>query len=333
MQYVIDQPKNYSDLDSLRHDLASMDVRETPVFRLEQMRLTTQGTLNISGIGEFPLTEIALRDALRRGGFHLNTSENYFSEKKEALDQVIVDAANAYYRHSKYATQEVKIITRADENHQRIILGIPSARYALLSHETAVEKVLPKIPDNLELSRCNLYPEYLEISLTNPLNPVRDAVGEIVSSGVSILNSQGTRTRALIVACFALRRVCVNGATACDKIFSLKYPHRGDMLNGNGEFIVRITGILQKFSDMMKNLPRLGSIAVTDKFISQIRSDLTDTLGVKETTGFIEGIDRETDTVMQVWNRITNLPHHIKSPERKLKLENLGFKVLTMYLN
>lgn len=132
MQYIIEPHRSYHDLETLQQDLALMDVQETPGFRLEQMTLTTQGTIQVSGIGEFPVTEIALRDALRRGGLHLNTSDNFFREKNAILDQVIVDAVNAYYAHSKYSTSEVKLITRNGDNG-RTILGIPSNRYALIN--------------------------------------------------------------------------------------------------------------------------------------------------------------------------------------------------------
>lgn len=333
MRYIIDQPRSYADLDSLRHDLSVMDVRETPVFRLDQMSLTAQGTAQVLGIGEFPLTEIALNDALRRGGLHIGSCVNFFDEKKEILDESIVNAANAYYRHSRYASSEVKLITRAGEDSQRVALGIPSSRYVLLSHEMAVEKILPQVPPGLKLSRCHVYPEYLEVAFTDPINTAKDAVGEVVEIGCQFLNSQGTRTRSLIAAAFSIRLICVNGSVAADRVFSIKYPHKGNILNGNGEFGGKVAGILDRFSAMMRELPKLGTISVTDRLISQIKPDLNEVLGIKESTKFIEGIDQKIETVMHVWNKVTNLPHRVREAEKKLRLEQVGFKILTMFLH
>jgi len=307
-----------------------MDVRETPVFRLDQMNLTVQGTVQVSGVGEYPLTEIALKDALQRGGLHQSSCENFFQEHNEELDQAIVNAANAYYAKSRYAGRLVKLITRLDENGVRITLGIPSAKYSLLAHEHAVEKILPHVSSSLKLSRCHVYPEFLEICFTDPIQTTRDAVGKIVELGLSFLNSQGTRTRALFISAFSLRLICSNGATAKDRVFSARYPHKGSVVNG--ELGERISEILQRFSGMMQDLPRLGSMAVTDKFLTHIRPDLTDALGTKGSDEFIKEVDRGNETVMQFWNRITSLPHRIPNPTTKLKLEQVGFKVLTAHL-
>ena len=332
MQCVTEPSRSYSNLDSLRHDLAIMDVRETPVFRLDQMRLTVQGTVDVPGIGEYPLTEIALKDALQRGGLHQSSCENFFQENHEELDQAIVNAVNTYYRRSRYAGNEVKLITRIGEDGERIILGIPSSRYALFSHELAIEKLLPQVPSGLHLARCTRYPEFLEICLTDSLNTVKDAVGEVVEIGLTLMNSEGSRRRSLIVSCFALRKICSNGSVAKDRMFSIKYPHKGNMLNGSEEFGQKISRILQKFSVMMQALPQLGSIPVTDRLISQIKPGLADTLGVKESERIIESFDRTTGTVMNVWNKITSLPHRVSVPMKKLKLEELGFHILTNFL-
>ena len=128
-----------------------------------------------------------------------------------------------------------------------------------------------------------------------------------------------------------MRVICTNGSVAKDRMFSIKYPHKGNILNG--EFGQKIPRILQNFSLMMRELPQLGSIPVTDRFISQIKPGLTDALGVKESERVIESFDRTTGTVMEVWNKITSLPHHVSAPMKKLKLEELGFKILTTCLN
>jgi len=74
------------------------------------------------------------------------------------------------------------------------------------------------------------------------------------------------------------------------------------MCSVSGSFIREICGetitllartgeILQRFSLMMKSLPRLGEIPVTEKFISQIRPALAESLNVKESEEFIKAIN------------------------------------------
>ena len=113
MDYIVEPSKNYDSLDSLRHDLALMDVRESPPFRLDQMRLTPQGTLQVTNLGEFPLTEIALGDAVRYGGLQMTACQNFFAEQQPILDDAIVHAVNTFYQHAHAASYEVKLVTRA----------------------------------------------------------------------------------------------------------------------------------------------------------------------------------------------------------------------------
>lgn len=330
--FISETARSFENLDTLRQYLAYTDVRESKPFRLEDMTLTSRGTVQVADVGELPLSEIALKDALHRGGLHTGTCEKFFEQEEEVLDEVIVEAANRFYRHSKQAISEVKLVTRAGVDDTRVVLGIPSRRYALFTHEMAVEKVSKNVSPNMKLARANVYPEHLEISFTDPVNTAKDAVGEIVELGCSFLNSQGTRTRALIASAFSLRLVCSNGATAKDRHFSARYPHRGDLFNGNGKFGNRIAEITVRFAAMMRELPRLGEIPVTDKLLSQIEGDLVDAVKAKKSKRFLEEFRMPGTTVMDVWNRITNLPHEVKGGERKLKLEELGFKILTLNL-
>lgn len=309
-----------------------MDVRDSQSFKLEDMPLTTQCAVQILNIGEYRLTEISLRDALRRGGMHLHTSDNFFSEGNEVLDQAIVHAVNAYYKHSKYATSEVKIVTRAGDNNARVALGIPSAKYQLLTHECAIEQIVNKIPSHLHPARIRLFPEFLEVAFTDTMHTPKDAVGEIVQVGINCLNSQGTRTRALIAAAFCLRTICSNGSTAKDSLFSIKYPHRGNILNGNNEFAQKTSEILKKLAVMMERLPQLAKIPINDKLLGNIQTQLNDILGVKESRHCIENIAKSSFSVIDVWNTLTHLPHHISNAERKMQLEQLGFQILSNHL-
>ena len=94
------------------------------------------------------------------------------------------------------------------------------------------------------------------------------------------------------------------------------------MLNGSEEFGQKISRILQKFSVMMQALPQLGSIPVSDRLISQIKPGLADALGVKESERIIESFDRTTGTVMNVWNKITSLPHRVSTIDSLSKAVN-----------
>ena len=58
---------------------------------------------------------------------------------------------------------------------------------------------------------------------------------------------------------------------------------------------------------MMKSLPRLGEIPVTEKLISQIRPVLIETLKSKDAEEFIKGIDMQQHTAMDVWNKVVRL--------------------------
>lgn len=331
MQVIQEPTRQYPDLDSLRSDLHAMDVKETPSFTLDKMRLTTQGTVEVSGLGEFQLSDIALSDAIRRGGIHISSSQNFFSERKQLLDEAIINAVNAFYQHSRYADSEVKLVTRAGDSG-RITLGIPSKQYCLFTNAQAVEKIQHSLSPNLTLKRANLYPDFMELSFTDPVQTVRDKVGEVVELGTSYLNSQGSRRCALTVAAVSIRLVCLNGSTAAHKLYSARYIHKGDMQNHNGRFASESREIFDRFSVMMKSLPRLGEIPVTEKLISQIRPTLIETLKTKDAETFLKGINMQRETVMDVWNKVTNLPHRIQNPSSKLRIEQLGFKILTLTL-
>jgi hypothetical protein len=332
MDYIVEPSKSYDSLDTLRQDLALMDVRESQPFQLNQMRLTTQGTVQITGLGEFPLTEIALGDAVRYGGLQMSCCQNFFEEHKEVLDESITQAVNAYYQNSQAASSEVKLITRAGEKG-RITLGIPSRKYALFSHERAVEMVVKNSPPGLNMARCHVHPQFMEIALVDPLHVVKDRIGKVVSIGLNFLNSQGTRTCALSACCFSFRVICTNGATANCKNFSRRYPHRGDLGNNNYRFASETREIFDRFSLMMQQLPKLGDIPISDKLLSQIKPDLVEAIAIKETDKFLQAIDTARETVTDLWNKVTELPHHIQNPETKLRLEQLGFRLLTMHLN
>jgi hypothetical protein len=221
-------------------------------------------------------------------------------------------------------------VTRFNRDKERVILGIPSNKYSLFTHQQAVEHILRHVRCDLELSRANLYPEFLEIAFTDPLNTVKDAVGEVVALGQVFLNSQGTRTRALTTSAFSLRLVCTNGAVANEKMFSSRYAHKGDVLNRR--FAIDIQQISERFLAMMQRLPRLGDIAVSEKLLQQIRPVLKESLGTKETDDFLANVATQKSNANDLWNEITHLPHSIENPERKLQLEQLGFKILTMHL-
>lgn len=150
--------------------------------------------------------------------------------------------------------------------------------------------------------------------------------------GLSFLNSQGTRTTSLVASAFSLRLICRNGAVAKDNVFSVRYVHKGNLRRNDSCFGKETERIYQQFSLMMKSLPRLGEIPVTEKFIHQIRPALVESLNVKESEEFIKAINIPQMTVMDVWNKVTNLPHRISDPQTKLKLEQLGFKILTLNL-
>ncbi len=330
MQIIAEQSKNYSDLEILRQDLALRDVRETKPFPLQEMNLTKDGVLQVNGIGEFMLSDLALLDAVRRGGLQVQSFQNFFGEQKEVLDEAVASAINSFYKHSRFASSEVKLITRANGN-DRVVLGIPSKSYCLLTNEQVVEKVVKTLSPNLQLTRANLYPSFMEIAFTDKLNVARDRVGEVVEYGNNFLNSEGSRVSSFLVSSFCFRLVCKNGATAAEKMFTARYIHRGDMEN-NGKFSEDTRNIFDRFSLMMQSLPKLGDIPVTEKLISQIRPTLIETLRTKDTDEFIKGIDTSKETVSDLWNKITNLPHRIQNPQSKLKLEQLGFKLLSMHL-
>ena len=332
MDYIIEPSKSYESLDTLRHDLALMDVRESPPFRLDQMRITKHGTVDITGLGEYPLTEIALGDAVRYGGLQLACCQNFFTEQQAVLDEAIVNAANSFYQHSHAASYEVKLITRAAPNG-RAILGIPSRKYALFTNAQAVEKVVQNAPHGLNLSRARVYPQFMEIAFTDALHTTKDHLGKVVAVGLNFLNSQGTRTCALTTSAFSLRLICTNGATASHKTFSRRYPHRGDLSGSDDRFAKETTEIFTRFALMMQQLPKLGDIPVTDKLLNQIKPDLIEALAVKETEKFLQAINLTSETVSDLWNKVTELPHRIANPDTRLRLDNLGFRLLVMHLN
>lgn len=334
MQYLLEQSKNYSDLDTLRQDLALMDVKESKPFRLDQMCLTTQGAVQVKGLGEFLLSDIALFDAIRRGGIQIPSSQNFFDEQNSILDAAILNAVNLFYKHSSHANAEIKLVTKANESgQQRIVLGIPSKYYTLFTHAQAVDKISHSLSKNLELKRANLHPTFMELAFTDPLTTVKDTIGSIVEIGSVFYNSQGTRTRSLTVSAFALRLICTNGSVGSTKLFSTRYIHKGDLNKHNSKFAKETTRIFERFSSMMQRLPILGNITVTDKLIAKIRPTLIETLKTKEAEEFIKGINNETKTVMDVWNKVTSLPQQIQNPITRVKLEQLGFKILTLNLS
>lgn len=167
MKTIIEQSKKYDSLDSLQNDLALHNVRETTPFRLNQMELTTRGTVRVIGMypgeQEYPLTQISLEDAIKRGGLQVSCCQNFFQENQYELDDVIVKAINSYYRCSSTSNSEIKLITREEENGQRVAVGIPSAKYVLYTHQEYLQKLSKNIPPNLRFARANLYPEYLDL--------------------------------------------------------------------------------------------------------------------------------------------------------------------------
>ncbi len=226
MQVVQEPTKSYKNVSELQQDLVLMDVTETKPFQISQMELTTAGKMKVVGIGEFLLSEIALEDALRRGGITPSCGYTFFQESNDILDEAIVQAVNSFYKHSRQASSsEVKLVTRANGDTEKVILGIPSKHYSLFTHAQAVENILRNVQSEMQLSRANLYPEFLEIAFSDPINTVKDAVGEVVATGVSFLNSQGTRTCALTTSAFSLRLICTNGAVANERMFSSRYAH------------------------------------------------------------------------------------------------------------
>ncbi len=333
MNTIIEQSRKYDSLDTLQNDLALMDVRETIPFRLHQMELTNHGTVRISGMypgnTEYQLSQIALEDAIRRGGLQPSVCQNFFKENSYALDDAIVQAINAYYKASSYANSEIKLISRAGKGSERVVLGIPSSKYVLYPHEQSVEQIQKNISSRFHLSRCNLHAEFLEVSFTDPLNTTKDHVGEIVEIGLSFLNSQGTRTCSLSCSAFSIRLVCTNGATANDKHFSVKSAHRKGLQIET--FVEQSDIIFDRFQLMMQKLPLLGEIPITEHFLQKIKPDLVEAISAKETEQLLQSFHNEN--VSYAWNKITNLPHRISNPESKLKLEQLGFKILTLYLS
>lgn len=332
MQVIHEPTKAYLDLGRLRQDLSVQDVKETTSFTLDKMWLTPQGTMEVSGVGEFLLSDFALYDAIRKGGLNVISAQNFFAEKHQMLDEAITNAVNAFYKHSQYSNREVKLITRAGDSGTRVVLGITSKQYGLFTHEQAVEKITKSLSPNLCMKRANLYPQWLELSFTNPIQTVKDNIGDVIEIGLSFYNSQGTKTCALLATAFCLRLLCKNGTTANHPVFTSRYIHRGDLSNSNSKFAKDTEQIFERFSAMMKSFPRLAGIPVTEKLISHIRPVLLETLRKKETDEFIEKIDMQKETAMTVWNSVTNLPHRIQNAEAKLKIENLGFKILTMHL-
>lgn len=333
MKTIIEESRRYDSLDTLQNDLALMDVRETTPFRLNQMELTNYGTVQIQGMypgnTEYQLSQIALEDAIRRGGLQPSVCQNFFKENSCTLDDAIVRAINAYYKCSSYANSEIKLITRAGKESERVVLGIPSKKYVLYPHEQAIEQIQKSISPRFHLSRCNLHAEFMEVSFTDPLDTTKDHVGEIVEIGLSFMNSQGTRTCSLSCSAFSIRLICTNGATANDKNFSVKSAHRKGLQIET--FVEQSDVIFQRFQLMMQKLPALGEIPITDQFLQKIKPDLVEAISTKETEELLQSFRNEK--VSDAWNRITNLPHRISNPESKLKLEQLGFKILTFYLN
>lgn len=335
MNTIIEQSRKYDSLDTLQNDLALMNVRETIPFRLNQMELTTYGTVRISGMypgnTEYQLSQIALEDAIRRGGLQPSVCQNFFKENSYTLDDAIVQAINAYYKASSYANSEIKLISRAGKGSERVALGIPSNKYVLCPHEKAVEQIQKSISPRFHLSRCNLHAEFLEVSFTDPLDKTKDHVGEVVEIGLSFLNSQGTRTCSLSCSAFSIRLVCTNGATANDNHFSVKSAHRKGLQIET--FLEQSDVIFQRFQLMIKKLPLLGELPITENFLQKIKPDLIEAISTKETEQFFKSINRSDEKVSDVWNKITNMPHRISDPETKLKLEQLGFRILTMHLS
>ena len=74
-------------------------------------------------------------------------------------------------------------------------------------------------------------------------------------------------------------------------MFSIRFIHKGNLRRNDNTFGTQTGEILQRFSLMMKSLPRLGEIPVTEKFISQIRPALAESLNVKESEEFIKAIN------------------------------------------
>lgn len=331
MRYITEQSKSYSSLDNLREDLAFQNVQETRPFRLSEMSLTSQGTVEVMGLGEFPLSEIALTDALRRGGLQMSCCQTFFQEGQTILDEAIVNAANAFYRHASSATSQIKLITRSDKAGGRIVLGIPSRQYALFTHEEAVEKILNTLPFELRLTRANVYPQFMEVAFTHPTDVVKDRLGKIVEVGLNFFNSQGTRTCSLTAAAFSFRLVCTNGATAKQKMFSVRYAHKGNFGNSL-RFAMDTKDIFERFALLMQELPRLGDIPVTEKLLTQIKPELSEAISSKEAEDFVTATRFPYETVSDLWNRVTELPHRIENPDTRLKLEQLGFRILTMHL-
>ncbi|NUM33725.1 MAG: DUF932 domain-containing protein [Candidatus Brocadiae bacterium] len=336
MKTIIEQSKKYDSLDSLQNDLALHNVRETTPFRLNQMELTTRGTVRVIGMypgeQEYPLTQISLEDAIKRGGLQVSCCQNFFQENQYELDDVIVKAINSYYRCSSTSNSEIKLITREEENGQRVAVGIPSAKYVLYTHQEYLQKLSKNIPPNLRFARANLYPEYLDLGFTDPIRTARDKVGEIVELGLSFNNSEGTRSCSLISSCFSLRLICTNGAVAAHPAFSIRHAHRGDLHNNTQMFIEKTEVILQRFHELMENLPRLGDMPITEQFIQEIHTDLIDAIKSQKTEEFMNGLDKTKQSIGDVWDKVTNMPHNIKNSQTKMKLEQLGFRILTLSL-
>lgn len=320
--------KSYVSLEDMRKDLAEMPVKETKPFPLSSMKIDDNGYIEIDGIGSYPITDIAKNDAIRRGGVHVACFQKF---EEEGLEAPMIGAINEFFRKSASGTDMVKGITKNDHGVE-VLIGIPSADYALFTNEQALEQIMATCPEDMELARANLYPEFMEVSYKERISTGRDSVGQVVSLGINFVNSQGSRMSSLKASAFSYRLICLNGAVAKAGKFGVSYRHMGNMPS-KINFREDTKNVFVAFQGLMKNLPKLGEIPASEQIRNRLFPALVDAAGKKEAAEIMGMVPLRGGTVSDIWNAVTEAPHRMKSAVVKKNLEELGFNILTMFLN
>jgi len=315
----------FSSIDSAIEYSRSMDVRETNGF--ETNELVYQGGAIASPYGTFALTEFSNKDLLERGGI-AGSSENFANN--EVLTQALGSACNKYLLEGPDRNKAVKVVHRAafpgedTRGHDRVALGVPSARYSLVRHEVALQKISRDLP----IERLLIGPAEMDLIVSQPNCDTVDRLGEIVKVGLNLKNSVGNRWCALTMSVATFRLVCLNGCVAPVGSYGMTMRHSGGLLL-NGNFQDKVNNLSNKAITLAKALPLLTKESIKE-YIPVLSRTLPCAVGSKPATAYLEEVreKRPQAPLGDIWNDITTWPKKLERQDQKNKCEEVGFRLL-----
>ncbi len=216
---------------------------------------------------------------------HTKIGSRYYNRLLEEDSKLLEENVNYWFQ--KYPVNRT-LRTLWDGAEDKTIRAFLSDRYKRLDNYDVANATLPIIQENgAKIESCNITDDHMYIKAIAYEKQREVKVGDAVSLGVSITNSE-TGRGAVDVSVFLYRLVCENGMKVMDKLFSNKNYHVGKVNAIEG---MSLDKAYQLYSDETKEM--------TEKaFFMQLQDTVRGVFNDETFTNVVEALNKGTQIDM-----------------------------------